>query len=247
MVLGVCQRVLNHAQDAEDAFQATFLVLVRKAGSLARPELLANWLYRVAYRTAKKARAHASRHHGCAGLADCILAEPGVDAAGEELRATLDEELQRLPDKYRVPLILCYLEGKTNEEAARQLGWPTGSMSCRLARGRELLRERLTSRNRALPAGPFALVLTRQAGAVTKPARRADATVQAALLAVSAVTFSAGLLAYGVRVSGTACAYQEFPRSVSASRTAPSAGSVTRPTGSAWHPRPARQSSTRRR
>jgi RNA polymerase sigma factor (sigma-70 family) len=147
MVLSVCRRVLRNSHDAEDAFQATFLVLAEKAPRLRQPELLANWLYGVAYRTALHARRRASRR--CEREREvATLSSLSVDSELEarELRRVLDEELQALPEKYRAPLVLCYLEGMTNEEAARRLGWPSGSMSYRLARGRELLRERLESR-----------------------------------------------------------------------------------------------------
>jgi RNA polymerase sigma factor (sigma-70 family) len=202
MVLGVCRRVLDNAHDAEDAFQATFLVLVRRASSLSRPELLANWLYGVAYRTAKKARANVLRRRAHERLAARMpRAEPLVDAAWQDLRTLLDEELHRLPDKYRAPLVLCYLEGKTNEEAARQLGWPPGSMSARLARGRELLRERLEGRRRsgALPAPMFALLLVHKAGSTTLPARLADVTVRSALGLVGGKTAGAGLVSPAVK------------------------------------------------
>jgi RNA polymerase sigma factor (sigma-70 family) len=181
MVLGVCRRVLDHAQDAEDAFQATFLVLVRKAGSIGRPELLGNWLYGVAYRTARKARAQATRRcQGERGVAAMVVPDPMLEVAWRELRSVLDEELRQLPTKYRAPLVLCYLEGLTNEEAARKLGWPAGSISYRLARGREMLRERLTRRDRAVPAGLLGLVLARQANADAVPIRLVDAVVRAA-------------------------------------------------------------------
>jgi RNA polymerase sigma factor (sigma-70 family) len=148
MVLSVCRRVLRNGHDAEDAFQATFLVMIEKAQRLRRPELLANWLYGVAYRTALHARQRAARRSEREREAVAMSSDPAGDPSVEsrELRRVLDEELLRLPDKYRAPLVLCYLEGKTNEEAARQLGWPSGSMSYRLARGRELLRERLQTR-----------------------------------------------------------------------------------------------------
>jgi RNA polymerase sigma factor (sigma-70 family) len=147
MVLGVCQRVLRHYQDAEDAFQATFLVLAEKAQRLRRPELLANWLYGVAYRTALHARQRGARRREHEREAASMCAAKSEQEMGsEELRRLLDEELSRLPEKYRTPLVLCYLEGKTNEEAARLLGWPVGSMSYRLGRGRELLRKRLEAR-----------------------------------------------------------------------------------------------------
>jgi RNA polymerase sigma-70 factor (ECF subfamily) len=147
MVLSVCRRVLRHSHDAEDAFQATFLVLAEKADRLSRPDLLANWLYGVAYRTALHARQRSARRSEREREAAKMIA-PSSEPQGEpeELQRILDEELHRLPQKYRAPLVLCYLEGKTNEEAARVLGWPSGSMSYRLARGRDLLRQRLQSR-----------------------------------------------------------------------------------------------------
>lgn len=147
MVLSVCRRVLRRTHDAEDAFQATFLVMVEKAQELRRPELLSNWLYGVAYRTALHARRRAARRSEREREAAAMCSDAASDREIEsrELRRVLDEELHRLPQKYRAPLVLCYLEGKTNEEAARLLGWPSGSMSYRLARGRELLRGRLAS------------------------------------------------------------------------------------------------------
>lgn len=149
MVLGVCRRILRNAHDADDAFQVTFFVLVRKARTIARPELLGNWLYGVASRVAVKARNTAARRSQHERRAPAmVVVDPLSEVTGRELRAVLDAELSQLPGKYRTPLVLCYLEGKTNEQAARMLGWPTGSMSGRLARGRELLRERLLSRRR---------------------------------------------------------------------------------------------------
>jgi DNA-directed RNA polymerase specialized sigma24 family protein len=145
MVSGVCRRVLRDWHGAEDAFQATFLVLVRKARYIGRPELLANWLFGVAYRTALKEKAKAARRGelerqgGKMRLADVRPHVPRPD-----LKGLLDEELQFLPAKYRAPL-----EGKTNEQAARELGWPAGSMSGRLARGRELLRDRWSAPRRS--------------------------------------------------------------------------------------------------
>ena len=182
MVLGVCRRVLNHEQEAEDAFQATFLVLVRKAGTIDRPELLGNWLYGVAYRIAQKARAQlARRRHHEMLVEPMTTTDPHNELFWNELRSLLDEELHQLPLKYRVPLVLCYLEGMTNEEAARQLGWRVGSMSYRLARGRQMLRERLRSRRKML-SGMFLLVLLKQhAGPAEVSPRLFDTTLQAAL------------------------------------------------------------------
>jgi RNA polymerase sigma factor (sigma-70 family) len=147
MVLSVCRRLLRDDHRAEDACQAVFLVLLRRAASIGRPELLAGWLYGVAVRVALKARAGIARrraHEQRATLG--TVPDPTDEVSRSDLHALLSAEMEFLPEKYRAPLVLCYWEGKTNEEAARQLGCPTGSMSWRLARGRELLRERLTGR-----------------------------------------------------------------------------------------------------
>jgi RNA polymerase sigma factor (sigma-70 family) len=142
MVLGVCRRILESAEDAEDAFQATFVVLARKAHLLDRPERVAGWLHGVACHIARKARVQAARrrfHEREAALISPAIAHGAVEDT-KEIRAILAQGLERLPAKYRLPLILCYLHEMTNQEAARKLGWPAGSMSYRLARGRELLR-----------------------------------------------------------------------------------------------------------
>jgi RNA polymerase sigma factor (sigma-70 family) len=142
MVLALCRRVLRDPRDAEDAFQAAFLVFVRKAASIARPELLGNWLYGVASRTARTARAAAEKRR--AKEAEAMPREqPAQESPWLELQPFLDRELNRLPDKYRVPLVLCHLQEKSRQEAARALGLPEGTLSSRLARGRALLAQRL--------------------------------------------------------------------------------------------------------
>src|SRR5438128_6879437 len=143
MVLGVCRRVLRNAHDAEDAFQATFLVLVRKAASIRPRGMVGNWLYGVAHNTALKAKAMGSKRRAKEREA---AARPKPDAPAEvwqQLQALLDQELQTLPDKYRAPIVLCDPEGKLIKEAARQLGCPLGTIGTRLARGRSLLARRL--------------------------------------------------------------------------------------------------------
>jgi RNA polymerase sigma factor (sigma-70 family) len=161
MVLGVCRRVLGDVHDAEDAFQATFVVLARRAGSLRGPAQLGPWLYSVAQRVAWKARARAAaRHRRQRELTDMPHAEPLDDRTWHELRPVLDEEIGRLPEKYRAAVILCYLQGKTHEQAAQELGWPRTSLTNRLARARDLLRSQLTGRGIVLSAGALVTALT---------------------------------------------------------------------------------------
>jgi RNA polymerase sigma factor (sigma-70 family) len=191
MVLNVCRRVLREAYDAEDAFQATFLVLVRRAAALDRRGSVAPWLHTVAYHIAVRARADAARRRVQERQVADMPAEVCEDAAWSEIRPLLDQELARLPDKYRAPLVLCYLEGMTNEQAARELGWPIGSMAKRLARGRELLRNRLTRQGVVMSTAIFGAGLTEQALAATLPSGLVTTTVRAAFL------FAAGEAAAG--------------------------------------------------
>ncbi len=159
MVFGVCRRLLHNAHDAEDAFQATFLILLRRARALDRRPL-ASWLYTVAYRVATKANADAARRRRREqAAARAASVEQNTEALGRDLWPVLDQELNRLPDKSRAPVALCYLEGRTTEEAARSLGWPAGTVKSRLARARELLRSRLARRGVTLSAGAFAAAL----------------------------------------------------------------------------------------
>src|SRR5262249_22697344 len=144
MVLGVCRRILRHEQDAEDAFQATFLVLVRKAASLRSPRTLANWLHGVARRTALEARSSAAKRR--AKEAALLPRSVMPDDPWDDLRAVLDQELEQLAEKYRIAVVLCDLEGKTRKEVARQLGWAEGTVASRLARGRGILARRLARR-----------------------------------------------------------------------------------------------------
>src|SRR5215469_15021140 len=140
MVMGVCRRILHNEHDAEDAFQATFLVLVRKAASIVPRERIANWLYGVAHRTALKARATAAkrraRERQVTQMPESAVTEQGL---WHDLQPLLDQALNRLPDIYRVAIVLCDLEGKTRREAARQLGVPEGTLAARLARARGML------------------------------------------------------------------------------------------------------------
>ena len=191
MVLGVCRRVLHDLYDAEDAFQATFLVLALKANSLRKPELLANWLYGVAYRTALRAKSAAAKRQRRERQIVNMPASRPEERSPDELKLLLDEELSRLPDKYRLPIVLCGLEGKTNEEAGRLLGCPRETVATRLARARERLRIRLTRRGLALSALVLAGELSPSLAA-SVPAPLAAATVQAGLV------FSTGTTVAGV-------------------------------------------------
>jgi RNA polymerase sigma factor (sigma-70 family) len=163
-VLAVCLRVLGDVHDAEDAFQATFLTLARKAGSIVRRPSLGPWLRRVAYRVALRASLRsarrASEEERASAVKVALASTSSITAAAQnDMHEVLHEEMDRLAEKYRVPLALCYLEGQTNEQAARRLGCPAGTIATRLARGRKLLRSRMARRGIGLAGGlvPVAL------------------------------------------------------------------------------------------
>jgi RNA polymerase sigma factor (sigma-70 family) len=181
LVWGVCRRVLRHEQDAEDAFQATFLALARKAASVRRTDAVGSWLYRVAYHIASNVRRGEGRRRErerrpAAGEPEA----PAASAALRELQAVLDAEVERLPEKYRAPFVLCCLEGKSKPEAAHELGWREGTVASRLARARALLQERLTRRGLTLSAVLCAGSLWEQSAAASVPRTLVRATVRAA-------------------------------------------------------------------
>ncbi len=170
MVWGVCRRVVEGA-DAEDVFQATFLVLARCADSIRKRASLASWLHGVARRLACRARADLARRRDREQrAARRDVAGPAAEAACRELHAVLDEELARLPEAYRAALVLCYLEDLTHDEAARRLDCPAGTVKSRLSRGRELLRGRLARRGITLPLATLSLLLAAVAGPARVPA-----------------------------------------------------------------------------
>jgi RNA polymerase sigma factor (sigma-70 family) len=165
MVLGVCRRVLRNDADAEDAFQATFLVLFHKAASLRRSGPLGSWLYGVAFRTALGAKSAAARRSAKEEARRTMaVPQPLAEDTWREVQAVLDQELSRLPEYYRIPIVLCDLEGKSRKDAARQLGWPVGTVSGRLARGRMLLAKRITRHGITLSGGALAVCLARGGG-----------------------------------------------------------------------------------
>jgi RNA polymerase sigma factor (sigma-70 family) len=180
MVLGVCRRVLADRQAAEDAFQATFLVLALRAGSIRKPESVGPWLHGVAARVALRGAAQTRRRR------ERPLAEahqPGADSADPdltEIRSVLDEELERLPEKYRRPVVLCYLEGQTQEEAAQVLGWTKGTVSGRLARAKDMLRGRLERRGLAPTAAVLPGLFAPEPASAAVPASLLAPTVRAA-------------------------------------------------------------------
>jgi len=198
MVLGLCRRILRDPRDIEDAFQATFLVLVRKASAIRDRSLLANWLYGVALKVATRARASAIRRRGretpMNGLEASAKPE-STDLSG--IGQVLDQELSRLPGKYRVPLVMCYLRGQTHDQAAAELSWPVGTVRSRMARGRELLKQRLTRRGflpsaTILAPGP---TLPAQLFSEVVPQSLVAATVEGAFALGSSQTIQAGTAA----------------------------------------------------
>jgi RNA polymerase sigma factor (sigma-70 family) len=181
MVLRLCRRVLGNVADAEDAFQATFLILCRKAASLSPRDSLAGWLHAIAYRAAQKARVAGARQRKHEGRA--AAAQPGAPLDQLTLREmieALDRELARLPDKFRAPLVLCYLEGLTRDEAARRLGWPPGLLKSRLEQARERLGARFASRGLTLPAALAATLLGEAAASAAVPGALLNSAVRAA-------------------------------------------------------------------
>jgi RNA polymerase sigma factor (sigma-70 family) len=182
LVLGVCRRVLGNWHDAEEAFQATFLVLARSAVSIRKHNALGSWLHAVAYRVSVKAKLHSQarqQHERQAQPRPSI--DPLAEVTGRELTAVLDEEMQQVGERYRAPLVLCYLEGKTRDEAAQQLGWSPSTLQRRLERGREILRSRLARRGLTLAA----VLSVTAASPATVSAALTDSTAQAALAWVS--------------------------------------------------------------
>jgi RNA polymerase sigma factor (sigma-70 family) len=263
MVLAVCQSILHHEQDAQDASQATFLVLARKAGSIRKQESVGSWLHGVAYHLALKVRQGNRRCRGDreSGMEQRNRGGRGVtrnaflrdsprtprfldDLTWRELREALHQELNRLPEKNRLPLILCYLEGKTQEEAARQLGWTAATLKGRLDRGRNLLRKRLTRRGLTLSVPLLAAALSRDVAMASSPAwlkataqaavlfargepaaglsTQAAAWAQGALKAMAVGKLKVGaalILAFGLLAAGTGVAVYQLPATEGAKAT----------------------------
>jgi RNA polymerase sigma factor (sigma-70 family) len=183
MVWNVCRRVLRNQQDAEDAFQATFLVFVRKAAFIVPREMVGNWLYGVAHQTALKANTTTAKRRTREKQVT-VMPEPAMTEQEHwsDLQPILDQEIGRLPDHYRVVIVLCDLEGKTRSQAAQQLGWPEGTVAGRLARARTTLAKRLVQRGIVLSGGSLAAVLAQQAASAGVPGAVMTTTIHTATL-----------------------------------------------------------------
>ena len=188
IVLSVCNRVLGDGPDAEDAFQATFVVLSRKATAIRKRDSLPSWLYGVAFRLANRLKIQQARRHrrekvvdgGLDRFAEKRRCDPVTRASLRELAAAVDEELQRLPENCRTAIVACHMQGLSHTEAAEQLGWPLGTLKARVQRGRELLTERFQRRGIALSGLALTVLLTGHAKA-SVPATLMRATLQAVL------------------------------------------------------------------
>jgi RNA polymerase sigma factor (sigma-70 family) len=247
MVLSVCQRRLHRTQDIEDAFQATFLVLLRKAAKYPWREGIGGWLHGVASRVALRVHAETVRSVAVVGrAAEEVHADPLEQLTARELFAAFDEELTRLPATYRDPLVLCCLQGHPQEEAARQLGWSLSTVRRRLESGRKLLHTRMARRGLSLPAALAAALLSRQEATAALPvpalpdafSARATlladavlrASVRTSLKATAALLVMLGVLAAGAGWAAhhmlateppqaTATTHPETPKSEKAERT----------------------------
>jgi RNA polymerase sigma factor (sigma-70 family) len=195
MVLAVCRRVLRNLHDAEDAFQATFLVLVRKASSLRSPSRVGNWLYGVAFRTAQEAKRAALKRR--TKEAKAMPRTGASEDSCSDLREALDQELERLPEKYRAVVVLCDLEGASGKEAARHLALPEGTVASRLARGRAMLGKRL-ARQGLMSGGALAGILAQDAASACVPTSLLVSTVKAATLFAAGQGATAGLISVEV-------------------------------------------------
>src|SRR5262245_6622617 len=197
LVWGVCRRVLGHRQDAADVFQATFFVLARKAATVRWRDSVGSWLYEVAFRLSNETRVKTARRRYHEQRAAVEI--HSTPARNQDVYALLDEELHRLPAKYRAPLLLCYLQGRTSDQAADELGWSLRTLQRRLAQGRELLRVRLTRRGVTLSGALLLAVLTQNTASAALPTVLIAATTEGALAFAGGVASTAkgALLAQG--------------------------------------------------
>ncbi len=213
MVLRVCRRVLHHEHDAEDAFQAAFLVLAQNAGSIRKPEALADWLHGVAYRTAMKAKRSAARRRNHEARLRERTPSTAAGPTWDDVQAVLDEEIQRLPTSFRSAFVLCVLEGKTVPAAAAELGCKEGTVSSRLTRARQRLRQQLDRRGIKLAALLAALCVAESVGKAVVPGVLAQTAVRFGLLVASGGT-AAGLISPHVAALATGVTKAMFLQNV---------------------------------
>jgi RNA polymerase sigma factor (sigma-70 family) len=196
LVLRVCRHILSQEPDVEDAFQATFLVLAHKAGSLHPGKPLAPWLYGVACRVAMAARRCQARRRFYEQQGASMHAEDHLEnSEDKDLQAMLHEEVDRLPAKYRQPLVLCYFDGQTHDQAAARLAWPVGTVRTRLSRGRDLLHRRLVRRGVTLSTGAFLGVFAQTGASAAVPVDLSETTLKAVMLVAAGETAKAGVSA----------------------------------------------------
>jgi RNA polymerase sigma-70 factor (ECF subfamily) len=198
MVLGVCRRVLRNEHDAEDAFQATFLVFARKAAALRPRTMVGNWLYGVALKTALKAQAMRHQRRAKEREAGAVPKEQAVAEVWQQALALLDVGLSHLPEKYRAAIVLCDLEGKTLKEATRTLGCPQGTMAARLTRGRTLLARRLSRHGLALSTATIAATVAQRTAEARLPAALVLSTLKAASLGATGPAVATGAISSSV-------------------------------------------------
>jgi RNA polymerase sigma factor (sigma-70 family) len=201
MVLRVCRGILRNPHDAQDAFQATFLVLVRRAASIRRRDSLASWLHGVACRVARSARSASARRREHEQRRSALAVHASVQSDDLDLAPVLHEEIERLPARYRAAIVACHLQGLTHEQAAARLGWPLGTVRSRLARGRERLRVRLLERGVAPSAAVLGLALSQQSAAAVVPGSLVNATVGVARSGATAQTLAPGVVSLARGVS----------------------------------------------
>jgi RNA polymerase sigma factor (sigma-70 family) len=213
MVLGVCRHLLHHQQDAEDAFQATFLILARQVATLRNRQALTGWLHGVAYRTCQSLKRAAARRRKHEGQVRTIPPQtPVAELAWREVQAALEQEIARLPEKYRTVFVLCCQEGRSRAEAAHQLGLKEGTVCSRLDHARKRLQQRLSRQGISLAAVLSAVALARDAGAAAVPAFLRQTTVQAAL------AYANGQTAAGAASAGVAALVEGVTRTMLATK-----------------------------
>src|SRR5579885_295337 len=203
MVLGLCRRILRDSHTAEDAFQATFLLLAQKAASIAKANAIGSWLYKVAYRVAQRARRQSAREPACTSDVGLLLAPVTDTWLSHEQYSLLDDAIQQLPERYRAPVVLCYMQGKKIREAATELGCPTATISTRLRRARALLERNLRRRGVAFVSGESGVLFTIESFRSAIPGRLVNDALRVALTPAAGAGTAADVVGLANGVSRT--------------------------------------------